>query len=165
MSASAVVIRLVLAGTAMRSWQRGSRGLAVAFGLVAVLPAVDTGKALPWPSLVVIGVLAGGDRERRNRGDPGRARGRRLVWSWQRGSRGLAVVFALRGGAARGTTLAKRAALARRSWSSRVLVAVAGVEPVVADVGDGDPLGRPVPPQGRRRLHRSTSPGSRPGRR
>ena len=57
MSASTVVILVVLAGAAVWSWQRGSRGLAVVFALVAVLPAVTLAKALPWPALVVIGVL------------------------------------------------------------------------------------------------------------
>jgi type IV secretory pathway TraG/TraD family ATPase VirD4 len=56
-SASTVVILLVLVGAGVWSWQRGSRGMAVVFGLVAALPAVTLGKALPWPALVIIGVL------------------------------------------------------------------------------------------------------------
>ena len=56
-SAATVVILLVLVGAALWSWQRGSRGLAVVFALVAGLPAVTLAKAMPWPALVVIGVL------------------------------------------------------------------------------------------------------------
>ena len=47
----------VLVGAAVWSWQRGSRGLAVVFALVAALPAVTLAKALPWPALVLIAVL------------------------------------------------------------------------------------------------------------
>ena len=57
MSASTVVILLVLVGAAVWSWQRGSRGLAVVFALLAGLPAVTLARAMPWPALVLIGVL------------------------------------------------------------------------------------------------------------
>ena len=57
MSAATVVILAVLVGAVVWSWQRGSRGLAVVFALVAVLPATTLAKALPWPALVVIAVL------------------------------------------------------------------------------------------------------------
>ena len=73
----------------MWSWHRGSRGLAIVFALVAVLPAVTLAKALSWPVLALVGRAGRGDR----------------------------------------------------------------VEPVVADVGHGHPLGCPLPPEGRRRLH------------
>lgn len=57
MSAATVVILAVLIGAVLWSWQRGSRGLAVVFALVAALPATTLVKATPWPALVVIGGL------------------------------------------------------------------------------------------------------------
>jgi type IV secretion system protein VirD4 len=56
-SAATVVILAVLVGAVLWSWQRGSRGLAVVFALVAALPATTLAKALPWPALVVVVVL------------------------------------------------------------------------------------------------------------
>jgi hypothetical protein len=56
-SAATVVILAVLVGAVLWSWQRGSRGLAVVFALVAALPATTLAKALPWPALVVIAML------------------------------------------------------------------------------------------------------------
>ena len=88
-------------GPAVWSWQRGSLGLAVVFGLVAGLPAVTLAKALPWPVLVLVAVLV-------------------AVVGWNR-------------------------------W--------------VAHLGDGDPVGRPLPAQGRGRLHPRRRPGRLRGRR
>ena len=57
MSTATVLILGVLVGAGMWSWQRGSRGMAVVFALVAALPAMTVAKATPWPALVVIAAL------------------------------------------------------------------------------------------------------------
>lgn len=51
MNVSTLVILAVLVGAAAWSWQRGSRGMAVVFALVAALPAMTLAKQLPWPAL------------------------------------------------------------------------------------------------------------------
>ena len=57
MNAATVLILACLVGGAMWSWQRGSRAMALVFVLVAALPALTLARALPWPALVIIGVL------------------------------------------------------------------------------------------------------------
>ena len=59
MNAATVVILAVLVAAALWSWQRGTRGMAVVLGLVALLPAVTLARSLPWPVLVLLAVPLG----------------------------------------------------------------------------------------------------------
>src|SRR5690242_20661675 len=57
MSVSTLIVLVVLVGAGLWAWQRGSLGLAVVFGLLAGLPAVTLAKQLPWPALVLVGLV------------------------------------------------------------------------------------------------------------
>ena len=52
-----VLILAVLDGSTVWTWQRGSRAMALVLALVATLPAVTLARALPWPVLVVVGLV------------------------------------------------------------------------------------------------------------
>src|SRR5689334_4033665 len=57
MNVATVLILAVLVGATLLTWDRGSRGMALVLALVAALPALTIARALPWPVLVLVGVL------------------------------------------------------------------------------------------------------------